>query len=293
MLYFYWGKQSHDPSCGSTTGRSRRGLARPQTRSLLPSAPSPPLFQQHLWNYKVSWLGPDTARQQASKTQGLLWLCPVPWASLLKGFACASSGVCSQRQEHFQQLMSAQGDKETTALALLLIELFQNTRFIAVRWCSTKHWHCKGCSRSLQEPGMLTSLPPLPERGLNCNATSKSQRHDPLLHNQQHQLIISVSSRVGSRPTKLNPQLLGLGKRCMLFSSAITWAEWVLSYPKSLFCVRRKTWVALSKLLEVLSIKIIRGQLKSWHWVIPANFLYFLEMLFMMQDALLCTAERK
>lgn len=63
---------------------------------------------------------------------------------------------------------------------------------------------------------MLTSLPPLPERGLNCNATSKSHRRDPLLRNQQHQLIISVSSRVGSRLTNLNPQLLGLGKRYML-----------------------------------------------------------------------------
>lgn len=51
--------------------------------------------------------------------------------------------------------------------------------------------------------------------------------------------------------------------------------------------------MAVSKLLEVLSIKIIGVQLKSWHWVIPANFLCFLEMVFMMQDALLCTAERK
>jgi len=50
--------------------------------------------------------------------------------------------------------------------------------------------------------------------------------------------------------------------------------------------------VAVSKLLEVLSIKIIRVQLKSWHRVISANFLCFLEMLLVMQDALLCTAEK-
>lgn len=52
---------------------------------------------------------------------------------------------------------------------------------------------------------------------------------------------------------------------------------------------KKKPWVAVSKLLEVLSIKIIRVQLKSWQWIISANFLCFLEML---QNALLCTAEK-
>lgn len=37
------------------------------------------------------------------------------------------------RRQALQQLMSVQGDKESPALTLLLVELFQNIKFIIVQ----------------------------------------------------------------------------------------------------------------------------------------------------------------
>lgn len=77
---------------------------------------------------------------------------------------------------------------ETPALALLFIELFQNTRFIPVQQCSIKHCCCRGCLLLL-----YVCWPPLHlfQRG-TWTATSKSHKVDPSLHGQQHQLILSV-----------------------------------------------------------------------------------------------------
>lgn len=126
------------------------------------------------------------------------------WATSLKRFGCASSGACSWKQEKALTLPAVYahvGWQRNPASALLLKKLFQNTGFMPVQRRSTKHRRCRGCLLPLEEPGTLTSLPSLPERGPNWSATDKRHRLDPSLHSQQHGLTISMSSRVGLRLT--------------------------------------------------------------------------------------------
>lgn len=105
--FLYSGKWGHDPSHRSTISKSRHRLARPQTRSLLASALSPPLFQQQLWNPTGTLLGggcwhsSPIAQQKAGFTLTLLsvlshftqkiWLCKLRSVQLEAGEGTNSS----------------------------------------------------------------------------------------------------------------------------------------------------------------------------------------------------------
>lgn len=89
-------------------------------------------------------------------------------------------------------------------------------------------------------------------------ATSKSHKAGPSLHGQEHQLTLTHTGVCPHRWSYISqhlPQLRGLGKRSTSLLSTRACTEWLLLGHKSLFCVRTKNWVTVSKLLEVLLSK--------------------------------------
>lgn len=196
-----------------------------------------------------AWHSSPTVQPKA----GLLPLCSVFWGSLFKKTGPASSGDCSWRQEESTDSSSSFCPcraTETPALALLFIELFQNTRFIPVQQCNIKHWCCRGCRLLLY---LCWPFFHLFQRGpLNCHIQKPQGWF--LTAWAATPADIQCSQRWGYISQSLL-QLPGLGKRSTSLSSARTCTEWLLSGHKSLFCVRRKNWVDVSKLLEVLLSK--------------------------------------
>lgn len=175
-------------------------------------------------------------------------------------FAQCSEVVCSrklslQAQETeegkhwlFQQLLSVQCDKETPALALLFTELFQNTIFILKQQCRIKHWCWRGCLLLLY---LCWTSFHLFQRG-PWTATFKSHKAGTPLYGQQHH--IQCVSQVGLHLTM--PPVASRSRQKIHLTVISKNLHWVTeSGHKSLFCVRRKNWVAVSKLLEVLLSK--------------------------------------